>query len=213
MIGTPVCRLARAHARCTFSTLAVTPAASAAHLRNAALIVGPLDPRLDVLDEVRGDHVGVAVLEVVGQEVVGVDAGARHEVDPGGVGHPLHETHVAAAEHRRRIDDRRDPVALGRRDGLGGGGEFGRIVIARRPVLGHRLVAEADVLVDEREAEGGGLDAARDGLDGTHRSGSPHSVSSRNCFLRTFPPGLRGSGSARTATNWGTLKSAICSRT
>ena len=35
---------------------------------------------------------------------------------------------------------------------------------------------------------------------------------SRSCALSTLPPGLRGSGSPRTLTNWGTLKSASCSR-
>ena len=38
MIGTPVRRLARAQARWIFSMFSVTPGASAAHLRNAALI-------------------------------------------------------------------------------------------------------------------------------------------------------------------------------
>ena len=82
MIGAPVCRQARAHARWTFSTFSVTPAASAAHFRNAAFISVPWVPRSMSFDEVRGDLVGVAVLEVVRQEVIGVDAGAGDEVTP-----------------------------------------------------------------------------------------------------------------------------------
>jgi hypothetical protein len=45
MIGRPVCTLARAAARCTFSTFSVTPGSSAATLRNAALISVPWMPR------------------------------------------------------------------------------------------------------------------------------------------------------------------------
>lgn len=45
MIEAPVCTLARAAARWTFSTLSVTPAASAAHLMNAALMSVPWIPR------------------------------------------------------------------------------------------------------------------------------------------------------------------------
>ena len=44
------------------------------------------------------------------------------------------------------------------------------------------------------------------------RSGLPQSVSSRSLLLSTLPPGLRGSGSSRTATYWGTLKSASRAR-
>ncbi len=38
------------------------------------------------------------------------------------------------------------------------------------------------------------------------RSGSPHSVSSRSCSFSTLPPGLRGSGSARTRDVLGDLE-------
>jgi hypothetical protein len=41
MIGAPVRTLARAIARCTFSTFGVTPGSSAAHFRNAALMSVP----------------------------------------------------------------------------------------------------------------------------------------------------------------------------
>ena len=44
MIGAPVRTLARAMARCTFSTFGVTPGSSAAHLRKAALISVPWMP-------------------------------------------------------------------------------------------------------------------------------------------------------------------------
>ena len=57
MIGAPVRRLARAAARCTFSTFSVTPGSSAAHLMNAALISVSLDALLDVVDEELGDLV------------------------------------------------------------------------------------------------------------------------------------------------------------
>ena len=61
MIGAPVRTLARATARCTFSTFGVTPGSSAAHFRNAALMSVPWIPSLDVVDEEVGDHVLVAV--------------------------------------------------------------------------------------------------------------------------------------------------------
>lgn len=44
MIGAPVRTLARAIARCTFSTFGVTPGSSAAHFRNAALMSVPWIP-------------------------------------------------------------------------------------------------------------------------------------------------------------------------
>ena len=44
MIGAPVCTLARATARWTFSMRSVTPGVSAAHLRNAALTSVPWIP-------------------------------------------------------------------------------------------------------------------------------------------------------------------------
>lgn len=42
-----------------------------------------------------------------------------------------------------------------------------------------------------------------------HRTGGPQSVSSRTRRLSSLPPGLRGSGSERTTTYSGSLKSAI----
>ena len=45
MIGAPVWTLARATARWIFSTCSVTPAASAAHFRNAARMSVPWMPR------------------------------------------------------------------------------------------------------------------------------------------------------------------------
>ena len=77
MIGAPVCTLARAHARWTFSTCSVTPGGVGGALEERGLDVGALDPPLDVVDEVLGDQVHVAVLEVVGQVVIAVDTGAR----------------------------------------------------------------------------------------------------------------------------------------
>ncbi len=44
MIGAPVCTLARATARWIFSTCSVTPGASAAHFRKAALMSVPWMP-------------------------------------------------------------------------------------------------------------------------------------------------------------------------
>ena len=113
MIGVPVCTLARATARWIFSTFSVTPGASAAHFRNAALMSVPWMPRFDVLDEVVGHRVDVAVVEVVGEMVVGVDARARDDLHAGLLGDALHEAHVAPAEHRGRVDDRLHAVLLG----------------------------------------------------------------------------------------------------
>ena len=122
-------------------------------LEERRLDLGPLDSPLDVVDEVRRDHVGVAVLEVVRQEVVGVDAGAGHDAHAGLIGDLLHEANVTPAEHRGRVDDRLDAVSLRGVDGLQRGVQLGLLVVAPGPVLGHRLVAETDVLVDQGHAE------------------------------------------------------------
>ncbi len=79
MIGAPVCTLARATARWIFSTCSVTPGGVGRALQERRLDVRALDAAFDVLDEVVGHHVDVAVLEVVGEIVVAVDARARDD--------------------------------------------------------------------------------------------------------------------------------------
>ena len=182
--------------------------------------VRSLDPALHVLDEVVGHRVDVAVREVVGQVVVAVDARAGDDPHAGLIGHALHEAHVPPAEHGGRIDDRLDPPRLGRVDRLERRVELELLVVAIGPLRGHRLVAKADVLVDEHDAQLLGLDrplhclyalAIRFSLLlSAHGAACPNRVSSRSCFFRTLPLGLRGSGSSRRARYCGTLKSARC---
>ncbi len=166
MIGAPVRMLARAHARWIFSTFSVTPAASAAHFRNAARIPVPWMPCLDVADEMLRHRVDVAVLEVVREVVVAVDPRAREDAHAGLLGDPLHEAHVAAAEHRRGVEDALHPALLRRADGLQGGVELGLLVISAGPLHGDRLVTEAHMLVNERDAEILGLCRALHSLNG-----------------------------------------------
>jgi hypothetical protein len=115
--------------------------------------VGPLAAAFDVPHEVVGHHVDVAVLEVMGEVVVAVDAGARDDPHAGFVGDALHEPHVAAAEHRRRLHDRAHPV-LGRRANRHESRiELELVVVTAGPLLGDRLVAEPDVLVGEHDPQ------------------------------------------------------------
>src|SRR5205085_8886970 len=103
-------------------------------------------------------------------------------------------------------DDRLDPTVLGRAHRLERRVEFGLLVIAPGPLVGHRLVAEAHVLVSEHDAERRGVDWSLHCLYLGHRissvaqrRGSPQAVSSRSRALRILPAGLRGRASPRTA--------------
>ncbi len=111
-----------------------------------------------------GHRVHVAVLEVVGQVVVAVDAGAGDDPDSGLIGHALHEAHVAPAEHRGRIDDRLHPSRLGGGDCLQRRVQLGLLVVAIRPLRRHGIVSKADMLVDEDESELLGIDGSLHGL-------------------------------------------------
>ena len=153
MIGAPVCMLARAHARWIFSTFSVTPGGVGRALEEGGADVGALAADFDVLDEVVGHHVDVAVLEVVGQVVVAVDAGAGDDLHSGLVGDPLHEAHVAPAEHGGRVDDRSHAAVLGAADGEQRRVVLELLVVAVGPLCGDGLVAEAHVLVYERQPQ------------------------------------------------------------
>ena len=104
MIGLPVCRLARAAARWTFSMFSVSPGSSAAHLMNAALPRCPgsrsrcrrRTARRSDRDRARRRR---------RQVVVGVDAGGGDH-QPGPLGDIAHEGGVAADEHHGRVGDR-----------------------------------------------------------------------------------------------------------
>ena len=181
--------------------------------------VRPLDAAFDVLDEVVRHHVHVAVLEVVGEVVVAVDPRAGDDPHARLLGDTAHEVHVAPAEHRRRVDDRLHAAVLGGAHRLERRVELELVVVAAGPLVDDGLVAEADVLVHEHDPERLRVDCSLHGLYLGHRSssvgqrrGAPQSVSSRSCFFRSLPLGLRGSGSWLTATYWGTLKSARFAR-
>ena len=167
-MGTPVRRWVRATARRTFSTPGVTPFSSVATLRMAALMSVPWMPFLDVVDEEVGQVVGVAVLEVAGDLVVGVEAGGDDDLHAGCLRDFVDEGDVAAEAHHGEVDDGRDAVGF----------RFGELL--RRlldaggavPEVGEGFVealgADVDVLVHEGEAELRRVDGAGDGVDGRH---------------------------------------------
>src|SRR5207249_3893982 len=130
--------------------------------------LGALDAFLKVRDEVLGHHVDVAVLEVVRQVVVAVDARAWHDPHAGLIGDLLHEADVPPAEHGCRIDDRLYAALLRGVHGRKRRVEFELRVVASGPLRRNRLVAEAHVLVREHDAELIRLHRALHGLYGGH---------------------------------------------
>ena len=112
MIGAPVWTLARAAARWIFSMRSLTPGLVGRALDERGLDVGALDALLDVVHEQIGDEVRVAVEQELRQVVVGVDAGARHDLQPGLDGEPLQCARCrgrAASPSARRRSSRRGP--------------------------------------------------------------------------------------------------------
>ena len=77
MIGLPVCMEARATARWTFSTLGVTPGASAAHLMNAGLMGVPWMPFSSSWTKIAAIPSSSRLSQDLRQVVVGVDAGGE----------------------------------------------------------------------------------------------------------------------------------------
>jgi hypothetical protein len=148
-------------------------------LQERGLDLGALDSLLDVVDEQVGHRVLVAEEEILGQVVVRVDAGAGDDLQPGLLRDAPRETHVATAEHRGGLGDRLDatldhgarrlesrlerPVLV---DGLGRNGFPDRARV--RPLGQDRLVAEDQMLMDERGPELLGIDRPGDGLDRRH---------------------------------------------
>ena len=147
-------------------------------LDEGGLDLGALDPFSMSCDEELGDRVRVAVDEELGQVVVGVDAGARHDLQAGLLGDSAHEGDVAAEEHRGRVADRLHSVLHHSAGAVDGHVELlpWRHRVRRflldgacvRPLGEDRLVADQQVLVDQRAAELGGVDRAGDGLDHGH---------------------------------------------
>ena len=137
-------------------------------LQEGRLDVAALDPLPEVCDEVLSNHVDVAVLEVVGQVVIAIDAGAGDHADPCLLGHARHEAHVAAAEHSGRVDDRLNAARLRLAHGHERGLQLRVLVVAARPLHGDGLVAETQVLVDQHDAQLGRLDGPLNCLHGGH---------------------------------------------
>ena len=150
-------------------------------LDEGRLDLGALDPLLDVVDVEIGDLLGAATHQEHRQVVVGVDAGAGDDLQARLLGDPAHEGHVAPQEHRGRLDDRphaqlaraasrfdRDVVVAARPDRI-------RLVLLGgsdvRPLDVDRVVPGAEVLVDQRDAELGGLDRPGHALHAGHRRG------------------------------------------
>jgi hypothetical protein len=126
MIGAPVRRLARAHARWTFSTFG----------EECGLDVGPLDAALDVVREGGGHRVLGAALPEQRQVVVGVDAGAGNDLQTGLARDPRDEPDVASEQHRRRLADRLHSAVERSARGLDGGGVERVFVVEMRELLG-----------------------------------------------------------------------------
>ena len=143
------------------------------------LDVGSLDALLDVVDEQVRDVVLRAVEQELRQVVVGVDARARDDLQPGLVREPLRRRHVAPEQHRRRLDDRLHPVPLDRLGRLEGQLELAVVLAHVRPLRGDGLVAREEVLVDQRQAELVGVDSAIHGLNSRHQPNLRSSVKRR----------------------------------
>jgi hypothetical protein len=130
--------------------------------------LGPLDALLDVVHEQVGHEVGVARLEVDRQVVVGVDARAGDDLQTGLLRQPDQERDVAAEHHRGRLDDSADAVRLNGAGHLDRLGVLGLLVVQVRPLEHGRLVATAEVLVDQGLAQISGVDGTGDGLHLRH---------------------------------------------
>ena len=106
--------------------------------------------------------------EELREVVVGVDAGGEHDVEAALVGHALAEGGVAVEEHRARLDDGRDAMALDR-VGVGDGGvPLGLLVVEVRELEAPSLVGGPEVLVDERQAKLVHVHGPTRGLDCRH---------------------------------------------
>ena len=110
-------------------------------LQERGLDLGALDPLLDVVDEqLRDLRRASRDMKNVRQVVVGVDAGAGHDLKAGLLGDPAHKLDVAAEEHRslgRRSSSRparRSPrAAFDRRACRSSGPDRGGLGRPRRP--------------------------------------------------------------------------------
>ena len=172
MIGLPVCLLARAAARWTFSTPGCHAGLVAGALDERRLDLGALDALLDVVHEQLGDLVLAAVHQELRQVVVGVDAGAGHDLEPVSSATRFEKATSRLQEQRARLDHRLDAVAddsLGvRQRGL----PLGVLVVGVRPLEAHALVGRAEVLVDQRQAQLARIDRAGDRLHARHERDS-----------------------------------------
>ena len=178
MIGAPVSRCVAAQAR----RFALHPRGQALGLDHA-LEERRLDPRAgdsvaDVVGEVVDHRVtrqveeqsGAAVLVLVRDLVVRVEAGGHDDVDVGLLGHPLHARDVAAEPPHRRIEDGVDAERL---QFVELGDRVGHPLVLVPPVA-FAVVLQVlggeheHVLVHERRPHVRGVDRATDGLDGGH---------------------------------------------
>ncbi len=153
-----------ATARWTFWTFSVRPGLVGGALEEGSPGVGALDARLDVVDEQLRNRVWLAGHKEHRQRVVGVDAGARHDLESGLGRDPSHQLDVATEEHAAWIADGAD-AALHHTPGtvgghpkdlvhphLGGGG-VGRNRAHVRPLGQDGLVARPEVFVNQRRAQ------------------------------------------------------------
>ena len=136
------------------------------------------DAVLDVVEEELVQHVHTrgterrpAVVEVVGELVVGVEAGGDHDVEVDLRGHLLDRLDVAPEADHGEVDDGVDAGRLELVQAFDGSWHLGGAVPPRGPVGGHLGRAHEDVLVHERGAEAGGVDRA------AHRVDLPHVLS------------------------------------
>ncbi len=139
---------------------------------------GPRNTIFDIVEEVLVQDVHPArlerrrpVVEIVGQIVVGVEAGGHHDVEIDLLGHLLDELDVAAEAHHGQVDDGADAGLVQLLEALDGLGHAGDRVPSGGPVRGHLGRADEDVFVHQRGAERAGVHRPAHRVHLTH--GSP----------------------------------------
>ena len=108
------------------------------------------------------------VVEVVGELVVGVEAGGHHDVDVHLVGHPFHELDVTAEPDDGEVDDGADARLVEFPQPFDGLRDAGLGIPPGGPVLLDLRRQDEDVLVHERGPELLGVDRPASGHDGGH---------------------------------------------
>ena len=172
VMANPVRRDARAAARCTRSSWAVSQGLSVpiSPMMPGRTPLSP-DPAGDLVDKLVGQRIDAASVDARLGRVVGlaIPATAHHHVQAAGGRDRSQPLRVAADAGRRQVHDR--PAA--RRPEPGQLLEDDRLVAGELPVVpavGDVPQRDLRVLVGQGDPEGRGVDRSKDRLDVRHRS-------------------------------------------